>query len=64
MKGNKDGGHGNNGPVDTWAIRMGRRLRKRLDMPGQGVHHYFLRGVSQQLGVAAVSLVILWVQTR
>ncbi|MFE1230251.1 hypothetical protein [Streptomyces sp. NPDC058745] len=51
-------------PVGTRARRMVRKLRKRLHLRGHDVHHHFIRGASYSLGSGAVSLIILWVQSR
>ena len=48
----------------TWPQRVARNLRNRLELGGHGAHHYFLRGVSYSLGTGAVSLIIVWVQSR
>ncbi len=41
-----------------------RHLRKRITRHGQHLPAQFLQGAAQQLGSSAVSLLILWWETR
>ncbi|MEU9998161.1 hypothetical protein [Streptomyces sp. NPDC050848] len=64
MEGNKKPLGDDSGPVDNQVTRMVRNLRKRLHLRGHRVHHHFIRGASYSLGSGAVSLIILWTQSR
>ena len=50
--------------VDRWLSAIGTHLRKWGGSRGHGVHHHFLQGVAYKLGSGAVTLLILWWETR
>ena len=52
------------GPVDRWMARAVRYLREWLRRHGRTVHNQIIRGASYSLGSGAVSLIILWFETR
>lgn len=52
------------GPVDRWMARAVRYLREWLRRHGRTVHNQMIRGASYSLGSGAVSLIILWFETR
>ncbi|MGW6569702.1 hypothetical protein [Streptomyces sp. NPDC054975] len=64
MQSNKSADSGDSGPVDNWVARRARSLRKCLHLRGHRVHHQFILGASYSLGSGAVSLIILWMQSR
>ncbi|MFF3558259.1 hypothetical protein ACFYXL_33150 [Streptomyces tsukubensis] len=39
-------------------------LRKWFGVHGHGVHHHFLQGAANKLGSGAVTLLLIWLQTR
>ena len=51
-------------PVDRWMARAVRYLREWLRRHGRTVHNQVLRGASYSVGSGAVSLIILWFETR
>ena len=56
---NKDYPHG-----DRWLRRIARHLREWQQRQGRIVSGQILRGASYSLGSGAVSLMILWFETR
>ena len=52
------------GPVDRWMARLLRYLREWPGRHGRTVHNQMIRGASYSLGSGAVSLIILWFETR
>ncbi|MFC4506071.1 MULTISPECIES: hypothetical protein [Streptomyces] len=50
--------------VDRWRTKTICYLRKWIGRRGQGVHMHFLQGVAYKLGSGAVTLLILWWETR
>lgn len=52
------------GPVDRWMARVVRYLREWPGRHGRTVHNQIIRGASYSLGSGAVSLIILWFETR
>lgn len=59
MQGNKD-----MGSVDRWRARTTRYLREWPRRHGRTVHDQVIRGASYGVGSGAVSLLIVWFQTR
>jgi len=51
-------------PRDRWLRRIGRHLREWRQRQGRIVSDQVLRGASYSLGSGAVSLIILWFETR
>nr|AHE40423.1 Hypothetical protein pFRL6_336 [Streptomyces sp. F12] len=51
-------------PVDRWLSAIRMHLRKWTGSGGQSVQHHFLQGVAYKLGSGAVTLLILWWETR
>ncbi|GAA5708179.1 hypothetical protein Save01_09058 [Streptomyces avermitilis] len=51
-------------PVDRWLSSIHIRLRKWRGSGGHSVHHHFLQGMAYKLGSGAVTLLILWWETR
>ena len=49
---------------DRWLPRIGRHLREWKQRQGQIVSDQVLRGASYSLGSGAVSLIVLWFETR
>ena len=49
---------------DRWWRRIARYLREHLPRQGRIVSDQMLRGASYSLGSGAVSLIILWFETR
>ncbi|WP_406263546.1 hypothetical protein OIA45_49040 (plasmid) [Streptomyces chartreusis] len=52
------------GPDDRWMARAVRYLRDWSGRHGRTVHDQVLRGVSYGVGSGAVSLLVLWYETR
>jgi hypothetical protein len=51
-------------PRDSRRCRIRRHLRKWASRNRQTVHDQILRGVSYGIGSGAVSLLVLWYETR
>lgn len=47
-----------------WVCRAARTARSWVARPGLDLHCYFLQGVAYKLGTGAVTLLILWFQSR
>jgi hypothetical protein len=52
------------GGVDRWMARAVRYLREWPARHGRTVHNQMIRGVSYSLGSGAVSLLVIWFQSR
>lgn len=50
--------------MDRWRASIRIHLRKWGGSGGHGVHHHFLQGMAYKLGSGAVTLLILWWETR
>ncbi|MFP8887842.1 hypothetical protein [Streptomyces mangrovi] len=50
--------------MDKWLPAISTHLRKWRGGHGHGVHHHFLQGAAYKLGSGAVTLLILWWETR
>ncbi|MGW1328307.1 hypothetical protein ACWD64_37985 [Streptomyces antibioticus] len=50
--------------MDSWWASIRIHLRKWGGGGGHGVHHHFLQGMAYKLGSGAVTLLILWWETR
>lgn len=59
MQSNKD-----MGGVDRWMARAVRYLREWPARHGRTVHNQMIRGVSYGVGSGAVSLLVIWFQSR
>jgi hypothetical protein len=51
-------------PRDRWVDRAVRYLREWPRRHGRTVHNQMIRGASYSLGSGAVSLIIIWFETR
>ncbi|GGS96988.1 hypothetical protein GCM10010270_81260 [Streptomyces violaceus] len=51
-------------PLNRWWHRAWRHLRKWRNRHGRTVQDQMIRGVASGVGSGAVSLLIIWVQTR
>lgn len=51
-------------PEDRWLARVVRYLREWPGRHGRTVHDQILHGVSYGVGSGAVSLLVLWYETR
>ncbi|MFB9391855.1 hypothetical protein ACFPM3_04135 [Streptomyces coeruleoprunus] len=51
-------------PVDSFRGRTSAYLRKWARRHGRSVHAQVIRGAAYSLGSGAVSVIILWIQTR
>lgn len=49
---------------DSWPRRIARYLREWPGHSGRIVHDELLRGMSYKVGSGAVSLIVIWMQTR
>ncbi|MEV6781171.1 hypothetical protein [Streptomyces sp. NPDC051098] len=49
---------------DTWAAQIGRHLREHGKRHGRFVQRHALQGASTALGSGAVTLIIVWAQSR
>lgn len=52
------------GPVDRWLARVARYLREWPRRHARTVHDQILNGVAYGVGSGAVSLLVLWYETR
>lgn len=52
------------GPADRWMARAIRYLRQWPRRHGRTVHEQMIRGASYSLGSGAVSLLVIWFETR
>ncbi len=50
--------------VNRWLSSISTHLQKWSGGRGHGVHHHFLQGAAYKLGSGAVTLLILWWETR
>ncbi|MFI8301283.1 hypothetical protein ACIGCZ_35815 [Streptomyces nigra] len=50
--------------MDRWWASIRLHLRKWGGSGGHSVHHQFLQGMAYKLGSGAVTLLILWWETR
>ncbi|GAA2531796.1 hypothetical protein GCM10010423_29150 [Streptomyces levis] len=50
--------------VDRWLSYMVNHLRKLRGLRRHQIHHHFLQGAAYKLGSGAVTLLILWWETR
>ncbi|MDX2631807.1 hypothetical protein PV381_35530 [Streptomyces scabiei] len=50
--------------MDRWLASIRIHLRKWGGSDEHSVHHHFLRGAAYKLGSGAVTLLILWWETR
>ncbi|MCX4826240.1 hypothetical protein OG883_42030 [Streptomyces sp. NBC_01142] len=50
--------------LDRWRASTHRHLRKWIAVHGQSVQHQLIHGAAYTLGSGAVSLIIVWVQSR
>ncbi|WP_338697925.1 hypothetical protein V2W30_18370 [Streptomyces sp. Q6] len=50
--------------LDGWCVSTTRHLRKWMARHGQNVQHQFIHGAAYTLGSGAVSLIVVWVQSR
>lgn len=64
LQSNNDDPPGPSTPMDKPHSPVWARLRKRLRNDGQTVHRGLLEGASTKLGSGAVTLIILWMQSR
>ncbi|MBX9423847.1 hypothetical protein [Streptomyces lateritius] len=50
--------------LDRWSVSTKCHLRKWMAKHGQNVQNQFIHGAAYTLGSGAVSLIIVWVQSR
>ncbi|MGW6015827.1 hypothetical protein [Streptomyces sp. NPDC055210] len=50
--------------MDKWRTAIRIHLQKWGAHRGHSVHHHFLQGAAHKLGSGAVTLLILWWETR
>ncbi len=64
LQSNNDDPPGPSVSMDKPHSSVWARLQKRLRNDGQIIHRGLLEGASSRLGSGAVTLIILWIETR